>query len=131
MPFNIASMKVAEENGVSSSKENFSKSFQSMQVEKAAPNSTGVLVSELGIHVTYLVSNVIRCTRKLCVAPRSHCISCAGGGAVRMGCMQFVIKLCTEGHTAWDCLLTVACAQVDKTPSTVFSLLLYQHCRVW
>lgn len=37
-------MKVAEENGINSSKDNFSDSFQSMQVDKAAPKSTGVLV---------------------------------------------------------------------------------------
>ena len=36
--------------------------------------------------------------------------------------MQFVIKLCTEGHTAWDCLLTVACAQVGWNSS--YNLLL-------
>ncbi|BDA43337.1 Auxin transporter-like protein 1 [Coccomyxa sp. Obi] len=70
-------MKVAEENLIKTSKENLSDSFQSMQVEKAAPKSTG-------------------------------------SGTTRVSCMQLVIKLCTEGHTAWDCLLTVACAQIGQ-----------------
>ncbi|CAK0780708.1 hypothetical protein CVIRNUC_005147 [Coccomyxa viridis] len=26
----------------------------------------------------------------------------------------FLVALCTEGHTAWDCLLTVSCAQIGQ-----------------
>ncbi len=95
--------------------------FRACKLIRQRPSLQVCWSSRLAVHVTFSVSNLTTCPCIVVLHIDVAAFLLKGGGTARMSCMQFVIKLCTEGHTAWDCLLTVACAQVAWEPLQLFA----------